>query len=64
MTIRCFGIETDSHISKILLPNEILKENGSEFKISGKMELNAEIFAGKTSFLERITEPFKSLNKN
>ncbi|MDY0253011.1 MAG: hypothetical protein RBR30_01235 [Tenuifilaceae bacterium] len=52
------------YFSKILLPNEILKENGSEFKISGKIELNAEIFAGKTSFLERITEPFKSLNKN
>lgn len=50
------------YFTKIPLTNEILKENGSVFKISGKIELNAEILAGKTSFLERITEPFKSLN--
>ena len=49
--------------TKITLTNEILIENGSEFKISTKIELNAEILAGKTSFLERITEPLKSLNK-
>ena len=52
------------YFTKIPLTNEILKKNGSEFKVSGKIELNAEILAGKTSFLERITEPFKSLNKN
>jgi hypothetical protein len=51
------------YFTKIPLTNEILKKNGSEFKVSGKIELNAEILAGKTSFLERITEPLKSLNK-
>ncbi len=52
------------YFTTITMTNEILIENGSEFKINGKIELNAEILAGKTSFLERITEPFKSLNKN
>lgn len=52
------------YFTTITMTSEILIENGSEFKINGKIELNAEIIAGKTSFLERITEPLKSLNKN
>jgi len=52
------------YFTTITMTSEILIENGSEFKINGKIKLNAEILAGKTSFLERITEPFKSLNKN
>ncbi len=52
------------YFTTIAMTSEILIENGSEFKINGKIKLNAEILAGKTSFLERITEPFKSLNKN
>ncbi len=52
------------YFTKITLANANLIENGSEFKINGKIEINAKILAGKTSFLERITEPFKSLSKN
>lgn len=51
------------YFTTITMTSEILIENGSEFKINGKIKLNAEILAGKTSFLERITEPLKSLNK-
>lgn len=47
------------YFTTITMTSKISIENGSEIKINGKIELNAEILAGKTSFIERISEPFK-----
>jgi hypothetical protein len=51
------------YFAEIILTRKLLSQNGNEMIIDDKIEVKAEIICGKTSFFDKITEPFKSILK-